>query len=197
MDKSVKALVTLVVVGIILGFTFLEKISSPASDVPQVSTNTRKIIESTESAIAGVTGEEVFVVKVVDGDTIELTDGRKVRYIGIDTPETKDPRRPVGCFGKEAARENKSLVEGKFIILEKDVSETDKYDRLLRYVYLTLENGQQLFINDYLVREGFAKASSYPPDVKYNEKFRQAEKYARENNLGLWGNCDTLKKENL
>lgn len=132
------------------------------------------------------------VLKVVDGDTIEvLYDGEKksVRYIGIDTPETVDPRRPVGCFGKEASDENKRLLEGKVVILEKDVSETDKYNRLLRYIYLPLDDGTTLFVNDYLVRQGFAQASTYPPDVRETDRFLQAQTEARDNNRGLWGAC--------
>ena len=81
------------------------------------------------------------------------------------------------------------MLSEKEIILQKDVSETDKYRRLLRYVFLPLSDGRILFANDYLVREGFAKVLTYPPDVKYNEQFRQAEREAREDNRGLWGKC--------
>lgn len=144
---------------------------------------------ATNSATYGIEGEQALVSKVVDGDTIELENGWTVRLIGIDTPETVDPRRPVGCFGKEASNKAKSLLSGKVVILQKDVSETDKYGRLLRYVFLPVEEGQLLFVNDYLVREGFAKVLTYPPDVKYNEQFRQAETEARENQRGLWGVC--------
>lgn len=149
--------------------------------------------KSTQSAEKGQTfeieGKKALVTKVIDGDTVELENGNRVRLIGIDTPETKDPRKSVQCFGKEAAGETKRLLEGKAVILQKDVSETDKYSRLLRYIFLPLDNGQILFVNDYLVREGFAKALTYPPDVKYNEQFREAERSARENKRGLWGRC--------
>lgn len=137
----------------------------------------------------GIEGERVRVTKVIDGDTIEIEGGLKVRYIGVDTPETVDPRRPVQCFGKEAANKNRELVEGEVIILEKDVSDTDKFGRLLRYIYLPLEDRKLLFINDYLIREGFAKASSFPPDIKYQEQFLQAEQEARNQGRGLWGRC--------
>lgn len=140
-------------------------------------------------ATQGIEGERALVSKVIDGDTIVLEDGQTVRFVGIDTPETVDPRRPVGCFGKEASNETKKLLVGKVVILQKDVSNTDKYKRLLRYIYLPLENGQILFINDYLVRTGFAKVYTYPPDIKFNEQFRQAEKEAREFKRGLWGRC--------
>ena len=126
----------------------------------------------------------------MDGDTIQLSNGKTVRLIGIDTPETVDPRRPVGCFGKEASNEAKSLLSDTQIILQKDVSETDKYGRLLRYIFLPLSDGRILFVNDYLVRAGFAKVLTYPPDVKYNEQFRQAEREAKEAGRGLWGRCN-------
>lgn len=131
----------------------------------------------------------VLVIRVVDGDTIEIEGGQKVRYIGIDTPETVDPRRAMACFGKEASNKNKELVEGKVVILEKDITNVDKYNRLLRYVYLKQVDGTLLFVNDYLVREGFAKNYTYPPDIKFNVQFLEAEKEARENNRGLWNKC--------
>lgn len=136
--------------------------------------------------------EEAKVTKVVDGDTVEVEINgqlKKLRYIGVNTPETVDPRRPVECFGREASGENKRVVGGKTVYLEKDVSETDKFGRLLRYVYLKLDDGSLLFINDYLVRQGYAYASDYPPDIKYTEKFREAQKQAEENKRGLWSSC--------
>lgn len=134
----------------------------------------------------------VTVKRVVDGDTIELETGQKVRYIGINTPETVDPRSSVQCFGKEASDENKKLVEGKTVRLEKDTSETDKYGRLLRYVYFEA-GGKEIFVNLYLVAQGFAQASSYPPDVKYQDMFSKAQKEAAAKNLGLWLGCSGNK----
>lgn len=127
---------------------------------------------------------QATVVRVVDGDTIEARIGaklHKVRYIGINTPETVDPRRPVQCFGKEASDKNKELVSGKIVGLEKDVSETDRYDRLLRYVY-----ADGIMVNAELVRLGYARATSYPPDVKYQDMFRKLEREARNAGRGLW-----------
>lgn len=124
------------------------------------------------------------VTKIIDGDTIELSNKQKVRYIGIDTPETVDPRRPDGCFGREASEKNKELVLGKTVTLEKDVNETDRFGRLLRYVYV---DGQM--VNEVLVRDGYAKAVTFPPDVKYQSKFTDLEKSARENKAGLWSSC--------
>ena len=163
----------------------MEQIPSP-QQIPSLVESTPV---ATSSAIEGILGEKALVTKVVDGDTFEIENDITIRFIGIDTPETVDPRRPVGCFGKEASNETKSLILGKVVILQRDISNTDKYGRLLRYVFLPLDDGRILFVDDYLVREGFAKVYTYPPDVKYNEQLREAEIEARENNRGLWGRC--------
>ena len=153
---------------------------------PPVSPKTTELVESvaiTPTPEPIITNKQaVKVVRVVDGDTIEIEGGQKIRYIGIDTQETVDPRKSVECFGQEASDKNKELVEGKEVALEKDVSETDKYGRLLRYVWIG-----DLLINEFLVQEGYAQSSSYPPDVKYQERLDEAEKKAREEQKGLWG----------
>lgn len=124
------------------------------------------------------------VKRIIDGDTIELTSGEKLRYIGINTPESVDPRKPVQCFAHQASEQNKKLVEGKLVRLEKDISDKDKYGRLLRYVYV-----DNIFVNDYLVKEGYALASSYPPDIKYQKVFQFSQQEAINNNKGLWKTC--------
>lgn len=122
-----------------------------------------------------------LVTEVVDGDTIKLDTGQTVRYIGIDTPETKHPTKPVGCFGKEASLKNKDLVLGRKVKLVKDVSEADRYGRLLRYVYFG-----DVFINDVLVREGYAFSTAFPPDIAQQEVFKAAQEEAKSENRGLW-----------
>jgi micrococcal nuclease len=126
-----------------------------------------------------VTESGIKVVRVIDGDTIEIAGGAHVRYIGIDTPETY-PKTEF--YGPEAKAKNIELVEGKLVTLEKDVSETDKYGRLLRYVYV---NG--VFANGELVRLGYAEAVSYPPDTRYQWQLEQLEKEAKAAKLGIWG----------
>lgn len=128
--------------------------------------------------------ETFLVTKVIDGDTIQIEGGRTVRYIGIDAPETHDRRKGVQCFADEATAKNRGLVEGKEVRLEKDVSETDKFGRLLRYVYVG-----KTFVNDLLVRLGYATAATFPPDVMHQSKLLEAQKEARENNRGLWALC--------
>ncbi|MCL6087972.1 MAG: thermonuclease family protein [Actinobacteria bacterium] len=115
------------------------------------------------------------VVKVIDGDTIDLKNGKRLRLIGINTPET-------GMYFYEEAREfMEILVLNKQVKLEKDVTDRDQYGRFLRYVYCP-----QYFVNLEMIRCGFANAYTYPPDVKHTDKFLKAERYARENEAGLW-----------
>lgn len=127
---------------------------------------------------------EVLVTRVIDGDTIEIEGGGRVRYLGIDTPETVDPHRPVGCFGKEASKKNKELVERKYVRLEKDITDKDKYGRLLRYVFV-----DDKFVNLELVQGGYALLLTIPPDVKYTDQLLTAQQEAREAKRGLWGKC--------
>lgn len=133
-------------------------------------------------ASKGKSDEWHQVLRVIDGDTILISTGENVRYTGIDTPETVDPRKPVEYFGKEAAEYNRKLVEKKKVRLELDVQERDKYGRLLAYVYL--EDGT--FVNTELVKHGYARVATYPPNVKYQDLFLKLEREARENNRGLW-----------
>lgn len=126
------------------------------------------------------------VIHVVDGDTIDvLIDGTeyRVRYILIDTPETKHPTVGVEPFGPEAYEANRHLIAGQTVLLEKDVSETDRYGRLLRYVYLD----ETTLVQEQLLLMGLAQVSTYPPDVKYAGRFLAAQRIAQENGLGIWG----------
>lgn len=182
-------IIGLVVVGVlvVLGIIIAAVPSSPTptpSPTIKITPESSPTVEATSESsplIEGIKGVEATVARVIDGDTIELSTGEKVRYIGVDTPETVDPRTAPQCLGKEASNKNKELVEGKKVTLETDVSDKDKYGRLLRYVYV-----EGKMVNETIVREGFAKASSYPPDVKYQDKFREAEQSARNNKWGLW-----------
>ena len=107
-----------------------------------------------------VHAEDLYLVtRVVDGDTIVLSNGERLRYIGVDTPETKHPKKGLQCYGKEASAFNKKLVEGKKVKLEFDVQQKDRYGRLLAYVYL--EDGT--FVNAELLRKGYAQVMTIPP----------------------------------
>lgn len=130
-----------------------------------------------------VTGTAVAerVARIIDGDTIVLEDGTKVRYIGVDTPETVHPSKPVEFMGKEASEYNRRLVEGKNVRLEYDVERLDKYGRTLAYVYL-----DTLFVNAELLRAGYAHVLTIPPNVHYSELFLSCQRAARDASRGLW-----------
>lgn len=163
----------LIFLGNILVGTYLFSHSTLSSSQKKITQN---VSENNTSA---------KVTRVIDGDTLEIEGGEKVRYIGINTPELHDPRKKIECFGKEAFEKNKKLVEGKTVTLIKDISETDKYGRLLRYVYV-----DDLFINGVLVKEGFAYAVSYPPDIAKQDQFLEMQRFAKEQSKGLWKSCE-------
>jgi micrococcal nuclease len=175
------------------------------NDVSQTPTTNSEVTEEPEAQPephADITEQEpeetisiieAQVTRVIDGDTIEVSiDGQiyKVRYIGIDTPETVHPTKGEEPYGREACDKNKELVEGEIVTLEKDVSEIDQYGRLLRYVYVG-----SLFINAELVRLGYAQVATYPPDVKYQDLFLQLQREAREEGRGLWGLEEAIEEE--
>ena len=126
------------------------------------------------------------VINVVDGDTVDIIMDKKVtrvRLVGINTPETKDPRKGVECFGPEASEKLKEILLGKVIELKNDPSQDteDKYGRLLRYVFLNGEN-----INQKMISDGYAFEYTYKKPYEYQKEFRKSESEAREKNLGLW-----------
>jgi micrococcal nuclease len=141
--------------------------------------------------------EEAVVRRVVDGDTIDVAitgrvDGPgaglalightyRVRFLGIDTPETVKPDTPVQCYGHQASAATKALLNGQDVRLVKDVEETDQYDRLLRYVYI----GDEM-ANARLVANGYAYVLTYPPNVRHEDLFVQLARQARRSDAGLW-----------
>lgn len=136
--------------------------------------------------LSGVIAAQDFhlCTRVIDGDTIVVeidNKQEKVRLIGVDTPETVHPEKPVQYFGKEASLFTKNMVEGKKVRLEYDWQRRDKYGRLLAYVYL--EDGT--FLNAEIIKQGYGFAYTRFP-FKYLEEFRKYEREAREKNRGLW-----------
>ena len=152
-----------------------------ASSVPRSSAT-----PTTTASPPPLVGQATEVVSVVDGDTIAVRlDGKtqRVRLILVDTPEVFGG---TDCFGPEASAFTKrTLTAGTKVSLEKDVSETDRYGRLLRYVYLP--DGRMF--NEILVSEGYAQVATFPPDVRHQERFLAAQRVAREARKGLWGSC--------
>lgn len=134
-------------------------------------------------------GQLYKVSRVIDGDTLEIENNgsfQKIRLIGVDTPETSDPRKEIECFGVEASNKSKELLEGKQIRLESDPTQQnkDRYERLLRYIYL--EDGTN--INLYLIAEGYAHEYTYDKPYEQQVEFIKAEDDARKQENGLWNN---------
>ena len=155
-------------------------------------------LNTTEIKTSTTSFQFYSVVSVIDGDTIKLNvDGKTetFRLIGIDTPETVDPRKEVQCFGVEASNKAKELLSGKKVRIETDATQGtyDKYNRLLGYVYL--ENG--LFYNEHMIEQGYAHEYTYNIPYKYQTDFKNAQKQARASEAGLWSpntcNGDTTK----
>lgn len=151
--------------------------ATPAATQPPALTNTPQPTETASPAIPG--GHQAQVVNVVDGDTIDVSINgqvQRLRYIGMDTPARGDP------YFDEATAANASLVSGQTVYLVKDVSETDQYGRLLRYIYLA----GGTFVNAELVRQGYAQAATFPPDVRHESLFPELQAEARSAGRGLW-----------
>jgi micrococcal nuclease len=142
--------------------------------------------DSGDGAGAGVRAGVARVARVVDGDTIVLRGGEHVRYIGMDTPESVKPGTPVQCYAKAAGRENERLVAGQRVRLRFDAERRDRYGRMLAYVYRARDG---LFVNAELVRRGYARVLTIPPDVRHAGLFRQLAARARSARRGLWGAC--------
>jgi micrococcal nuclease len=148
---------------------------------------------STITPASGATLIDATFVRIVDGDTIIVRIGgrdERVRLIGINTPELNKPDGPVECYATEASNQTQALigVADGHIQLERDVSETDQYGRLLRYVWLVMPEGKQL-LNEELVEGGYARAIAYRPDVKYQSALNRDQTDARNYGRGLWGVC--------
>lgn len=151
--------------------------------------NVKKLVLAAKETAAGPT-DYFKVVHVVDGDTIDVDYyGKKerIRMIGINTPESVDPRKPVECFGREAADEAKKLLSGKSVSLENDKtqSDRDKYGRLLRYVMIE----HDVFFNLEMIKRGLAYEYTYNAPYKYQKEFKSAQQDARNNKRGLWADA--------
>jgi micrococcal nuclease len=130
------------------------------------------------------------VLRAVDGDTILVAVGgrqERVRYIGVDTPETVKPHTRVQCFGKRASAANRRLVGGREVRLVADAEARDRYGRLLAYVYRA---GDGLFVNEALVRGGYATTLTIAPNVRFADRFAVLARQARDAGRGLWSACE-------
>jgi len=154
--------------------------------------NTVSSDEEKRTSIASSVSRKVYVkvTRVIDGDTFVIlnNDGsdEKIRLTGVNAPESRNTgKKKKEEFGIESKAFLTKFLTGKSVRLEFDVQKTDRYGRTLAYVYL--EDGT--FLNEYLVKEGYAQVATFPPNVKYKDTFIAAQRYARENKTGLWGSC--------
>jgi micrococcal nuclease len=197
------SIAVIVLFTLFIGSAWVMAISSPSK--PQAEQTQKqadaKVAEEKTSAVLSETtaaspspqeiklkGQEAQVVKVVDGDTVTVSIGGKnetIRIIGINTPETVDPRKPVECFGQKASEKAKEQLNGKTVQLEADATqgERDKYNRLLRFVWL--DNGANDF-GAMMIQEGYAYEYTYSTPYTYQTKYKELQKEAEQNKKGLW-----------
>jgi micrococcal nuclease len=184
----VNIIVFLTLVVLFVGFkegNWLQNLGLTDSYKPQ-NTYAKSTINGSKDGI-----EKSQVRRVVDGDTVELTNGQKIRLLNIDTPETVKANTPVMCYGQEASNFTKKLLTDKTVQLTYDKEANDQYGRGLRFIFLDgvdtsdVENS----INAELVKNGFAKMVVYKPNNTYAKEFQAWENEAKSKKLGLWGNC--------
>jgi len=166
----------------------------PPTEVPATEPPPTEVPATSTPESTAPPGERFDVVSVVDGDTIKVAYNgttESVRLILVDTPETKDPNSPVMCYGAEATAFTEDMIRraGGAVYLETDVSERDRYDRLLRYVWLVQDDGGTRMLNFELIAGGYAQVATFPPDVRYVDMFLNAQREARDTGRGLWGSC--------
>jgi micrococcal nuclease len=159
--------------------------SSATSSSPPPSPSAKTAANNGGSSPAGAAS--TAVERVVDGDTIIVTGHVRVRLIGMDTPEVVDPRKPVQCFGRAASQHMKSLLpKGTPVRLVYDADRYDRYGRTLAYVYRVSDG---MFVNAALVRDGYARVLTIPPNVAHVNEFVALAADARRAGRGLWSAC--------
>lgn len=189
---AVYAIILIFLVG---SFDLKESTDNPPELQPKPQTHA--IIPAVAPAL--ITEDNLYqVVKVVDGDTITVEKGgvnQTLRLIGINTPETVDPRKPVECFGQEASAKAKELLSGKQVRLEADPTqgELDKYQRTLRYIFLP--DGTNF--NRLMIEQGYAYEYTYDLPYKYQTEFKQAEKEAKAAKRGLWADNVCIEQSSV
>ena len=169
-----KKILFILLIGLLIGCSVEENSTS----VTKIPNKEQKLENSPLNLI------QYEVVRVIDGDTVELKNGERLRYNDIDTPETVHPSKPVECYGPQASAKNKELVEGEIILVELGNPTKDRYGRLLGYVYI-----EDLFVNAELVRGGYAEVNSYGNPGSKLSKLLNFEKNAKNSMEGLWGAC--------
>ena len=169
-----KKILFILLIGLLIGCS-VEENSNSVTDIPNKE---QKLENSSFNLI------QYEVIRVIDGDTVELKNGERLRYNDIDTPETVHPSKPVECYGPQASAKNKELVEGEIILVELGNPTKDRYGRLLGYVYI-----EDLFVNAELVRGGYAEVNSYGNPGSKLSNLLILKRMPRKVWKGLWGAC--------
>lgn len=189
MKKLVK---TFIIILFIIASMYFERYIDKIDSNNILNEKTYNASENNTSPYASTNFIKAFVSRIVDGDTIEVNiDSKKykVRFIGVNCPEYTSK---IEYFGKESTEYTNNILYNRYVFLEKDVSETDKYGRLLCYVWLeiptenTIDEIRTKMFNGLLLDNGYASAVTYPPDVKYSKEFKEIAADARNYNKGLW-----------
>jgi micrococcal nuclease len=179
--------VTVFIAGILIGVLAYFLITNAGDLGSSISNPFPSLSKSTSSV------EEVVVNRVVDGDTVELRDGRKIRLLNIDTPETVKPNTPVMCYGKEAKARMVELVDKKTVWLTYDKEKQDKYGRTLAFIYTDKDNATNQKVeasaNFTMIKSGLARAVFYPPNTTYKREFTSINQFVVDKKLGLWAAC--------
>jgi micrococcal nuclease len=179
------------VIVLILGFAVYEPVGNWFSGGLGLKDKFVSTSQSSKGNTADPSIENSTVREVVDGDTIKLDDGRTIRYLNMDTPETKKPNTAVQCFGPEASKLNKELVAGKLVWLKADKEDKDRYERSLRFVFLNENDTGDVTksVNAQMVKLGFARSMIIKPNNTYASQFVALESTAKADKIGLWGVC--------
>ncbi len=176
----------IITVLIFIGMTiFPEEFNTGQKQVESILKESIEPEEVINPNVDSETAQEMAkVISVTDGDTLRVEingENIPIRLIGIDTPEISHPSEPIQCYGPEAKQALEDLVLNKEVVLEKDSSDKDKYERFLRYIWLG-----EVMVNEYMTAAGFALASAYPPDTKYQDRISAGELSAKNDLKGLW-----------
>lgn len=195
--KKIVRTAIFVVIGMMIVAAIAGLIKESKSQAPNNRESTKNTLTITTTPSPEPERKTYKVTKVVDGDTIDIDmDGKtqRIRLIGVNTPETVHPEKAVECFGEEASKYAKSRLTDKEVSIETDDSQDkyDKYNRMLAYVFLDDEN-----FNESLIKNGYAYEYTYNVPYKYQSEFKAAQKYAEQNNIGLWAPdaCKVEKEE--
>jgi micrococcal nuclease len=199
MKNKNKDLITVFIAGIIIALGLFYVVSNYTIDFNNgtfangstQSTKNRNPKSNNAKQLGNI--EEVSVSRVVDGDTVELKDGRKIRYLNVDTPETVKPNTIVMCFGIEAKKFNQEMVLNKTLFMKYDREKTDQYGRTLGFIYFDRDDANSNLIektlNYILVKNGFGRAVFYSPNTTYRPQFMSAYQEASNKKLGAHNSC--------